>query len=212
LLLGAFCRLIVWDPENDETLRARYTRCMVQSVTPHGYITVEEYLELEKTSSVKHEYVAGEIHAMVGASRRHNRIAVNILRRLADAAEGGPCRVYISDMKLRVADDLFYYPDVMVACEPEPDDPYTENEPCLVVEVVSPSTETTDRREKLAAYKKMPSLRAYLIVAQDRQWIERHWRGEDGVWRRADLVDEEALVPFPCPEMETTIARIYEGL
>ena len=91
---------------------------MVQSATPHGYVTVEEYLELEKTSSVKHEYVAGEIHAMVGASRRHNRIAVNILRRLADAAEGGPCRVYISDMKLRAAEDVFYYPDVMVACVP----------------------------------------------------------------------------------------------
>jgi hypothetical protein len=73
--------------------------------------------------------------------------------------------VYISDMKLRVADDLFYYPGVMVVCTP--DDPYTEDEPCLVVEVASPNTETTDRREKLAAYKKMSSLRTYLIVAQD---------------------------------------------
>ena len=71
---------------------------------------------------------------------------------LADAAEGGPCRVYFSDMKLRVADDLFYYPDVLVACEP--DDTYTEDEPCLVVEVASPSTGTTDRREKLAASKR----------------------------------------------------------
>ncbi len=185
---------------------------MDQSGTPHGYVTVEAYLELEKTSSVKHEYVAGEIHAMVGASRGHNRIAGKIYRMLADAAEGDPCRVYISDMKLRVADDLFYYPDVMVACEPEPDDRYTENEPCLVVEVVSPSTETTDRREKLAAYKKMPSVRAYLIVAQDRQWIERHWRGEDGVWRRADLVDEGSRIPIPCPETEITPAQVYEGL
>ena len=185
---------------------------MVQSATPHGYVTVEEYLELEQISSVKHEYVAGEIHAMVGASRGHNRISGKIYRMLADAAEGGPCRVYISDMKLRVADDLFYYPDVMVACTPEPDDPYTEDEPCLVVEVVSPSTETTDRREKLAAYKKMPSLRAYLIVAQDRPWVERHWRGEDGVWRRADLVDEGSTIPIPCPETEIATAQIYEGL
>ena len=97
-------------------------------------------------SSVKHEYLAGEIHAMVGASRRHIRITGKIYRMLADAAEGDPCRVYISDMKLRVAEDLFYYPDVMAACEPEPDDPYTESETCLVVEVASPSTETTDRR------------------------------------------------------------------
>ena len=89
-----------------------------------------------------------------------------------------------------VAQDVVYYPDVLVACGPAPDDPYVESEPCLVVEVASPGTETTDRREKLAAYKKIPSLGAYLIVAQDRQRIERHWRGEDGVWRRGDLVDE----------------------
>ena len=141
---------------------------MADSATPHGGLTVEEYQELEKGATVKHEYVAGEIHATIGAGRGHNRIAVNILRRFAAAAEGGPCRVNISDMKLRAAEDLFYYPDVMVACEPEPDDPYTGSEPCLVVEVVSPSTEATDRREKLAAYKKMPSPQAYLIVAQDR--------------------------------------------
>lgn len=192
-------------------MRARYTRGMADSATPQGGLTVEEYLELEEGASVKHEYVAGEIHAMVGASRRHNRIAVNILRRLADAAEGGPCRVYISDMKLRAAEDVVYYPDVMAVCAPEPDDPYVESEPCLVVEVVSPGTEKTDRREKLAAYKKIPSLNAYLIVAQDRRWVERHWRGEDGVWRRADLVDEDSAVPIPCPETEITLAQIYEG-
>lgn len=185
---------------------------MVDHATPQGTLTVEEYLKLEETASVKHEYVAGEIHAMVGASRRHNTIAGKIYRRLADAAEGGPCRVYISDMKLRVADDIFYYPDVMVACEPEPEDPYTEDEPCLVVEVVSPSTETTDRREKLVAYKKVPTIRAYLIVAQDRPWIERHWRGEDGAWRRADLVDAGGVVPIPGPETEITVAQVYEGL
>jgi Uma2 family endonuclease len=187
------------DPGNDAALRARYTRCMVQSATPHGYTSVEEYLELEKTSSIKHEYVAGEIHAMVGDSRRHNRIAGKIYRMLADVAEGGACRVYISDMKLRVADDLFYYPDVMVVRTP--DDPYTEDEPCLVVEVASPNTETTDRREKLAAYKKMSSLRTYLIVAQDRPWVERHWRGKDGVWRRADLADEGSTILIPCEKL-----------
>ncbi|MBA2617877.1 MAG: Uma2 family endonuclease, partial [Rubrobacter sp.] len=110
---------------------------------------------MEKTATVRHEYVAGEVYAMTGASRRHNRIAGNVYRRLADAAAGGPCRVYMETVKLRI-EDVFYYPDVMVACGPEPDDPYYEDDPCLVVEVVSPSTETTDRREKLAAYKRIP--------------------------------------------------------
>nr|MBA3793598.1 Uma2 family endonuclease [Rubrobacter sp.] len=106
---------------------------------------------MEKTATVRHEYVAGEVYAMTGASRRHNRIAGNVYRRLADAAAGGPCRVYMETVKLRK--DIFYYPEVMVACGSEPENPYYEDAPCLVVEVVSPSTESTDRREKLAAYK-----------------------------------------------------------
>ncbi|MGH3090260.1 MAG: Uma2 family endonuclease, partial [Rubrobacteraceae bacterium] len=80
----------------------------------HHPLTVEEYLELEESSTVRHEYVGGEIHAMTGGSYRHNTIAVNILRKLADAAEGSSCRVYVSDMKVRIEDAPFYYPDVMV--------------------------------------------------------------------------------------------------
>ena len=153
---------------------------MAERVTPHHPLTIEEYLKLEESATVRHEYVGGEIFAMVGATKRHNRIIGNIYGRLWGAARGGPCRVYSESVKLRVADDVIYYPDVMVACGPEGDDPLIEDDPCLVVEVVSPSTETTDRREKLAAYKRMPGLRAYLIVSQDRMWIERHFRAENG--------------------------------
>jgi Uma2 family endonuclease len=184
---------------------------MAERATPHRPLSVNEYLELEESATVKHEYLAGEIHAMVGASRRHSRISLNIASRLLDAARGGPCRVYQSDMKAQVADDIFYYPDVMVACGPEPENPYLEDEPCLLVEVVSQSTETTDRREKLAAYKRMPNLKVYLIVAQDRKWVERHFRDAYGEWYRADLVDEGRF-PVPCPETELTLAGIYEGL
>jgi Uma2 family endonuclease len=81
----------------------------------------------------------------------------------------------------------------------------------MVVEVVSPSTECTDRREKLAAYKRIPGLTAYLIVGQDSMRVERHFRGEEGVWPRADLVDEGRF-SVPCPEMPLTLAEIYEGL
>ena len=80
-----------------------------------------------------------------------------------------------------------------------------------MVEVVSPSTETTDRREKLAAYKRMPGLRAYLIVSQDRRWVESHLRSEGGVWLRGDLVDEGRF-PVPCPETDLSLAEVYEGL
>jgi Uma2 family endonuclease len=185
----------------------------VESSSTSGLLSVEEYLELEKTSSVKHEYVAGEIHAMTGASGRHNRIAGNIFAALWNAARGGACRVFQSDMKVRAADDVFYYPDILVACDEPPEDPYyVEPGPCLVVEVVSPSTEATDRREKLAAYKRMPTLKAYLIVFQERQWVERHFRDEDGVWHKADLVDEGRF-PVPCPpDAWLSLDEVYEGL
>ncbi|HET7273247.1 MAG TPA: Uma2 family endonuclease [Rubrobacter sp.] len=178
--------------------------------TSHKLLTVEEYLALEKSATVKHEYVAGTIHAMVGTTKRHNRIALNIASLLLDAARGGSCRVYVSDVKVRT-EDILYYPDVMVACGPEGADPLVEDNPCLVVDVVLPSTETTDRREKLAAYKRMPGLEAYLIISQNRKWVERHFRAEDGTWRRANLLDE-GRVPIPCPECELSPAGIYEGL
>jgi Uma2 family endonuclease len=174
-------------------------------------MSVEEYLEFERNSPVKHEYVGGRVYAMVGVSRRHSRISGNISRKLADAAEGGPCRVHQSDMKVQTPDDLFYYPDVIVAFEPEPEDPYVEDEPCLLVEVLSPNTEATDRREKLISYRKLPNLRAYLIVEQDEARVERHYRDEQDEWRTAFV--GEGVIPVTCaPNAKLSLADIYAGL
>ncbi len=190
----------------------RYTGLMAERATPHRPLSIEEYLELERESTVRHEYVAGEIHAMTGATRRHNRVIQNVSGLLWSVARGGPCRVSTETVKVRIRDEAAYYPDVMVACGEEPDDPYVESEPCLLVEVVSPSSEAIDHREKLAAYKSIPTLRAYLIVSQERRWVERHFRGEDGIWRRADLVDE-GRIPVPCPPgAQLTLDEVYEGL
>lgn len=186
---------------------------MPERVKTHAPLSVEEYLELEESATVRHEYVAGEIFAMVGARGRHVRISLNIASRLLGAARGGECRVYASDMKLKASEDAVYYPDVMVVCEsPVEENPLFETAPCLVVEVTSTSTETVDRREKLAAYRKLPSLQAYLIVAPDRAWIERHFRDEGGVWRRADLLDTGTF-PVPCPAgLELSVGEIYEDI
>lgn len=190
---------------------------MAERATPHGPLSIEEYRKLEEGATVRHEYVAGEIYAMVGATRRHHRIVVNILRRLADAAAGGPYRVSMETVRLEVvgkdtSTGVAYYPDVMVACGPEPEDPYIEDAPCLVVEVVSPSSEVTDRREKLMVYRQIPSVEAYLIVSQDRRRVERHFRDEDGIWRKADLVDEGRF-PVPCPPgAGLSLDEVYEGL
>lgn len=183
---------------------------MDRTTTPNRLLTVEEYLAREETSAVKHEYVAGEVYALAGASKRHNAIAVRIAVRLGNQAEGGPCRVYVSDVKVRV-DDVFYYPDVMVACEPEGGDRYIEMAPCVIVEVTSPSTSLTDRREKLGAYQRIPSLKAYIIADQERRWITRYWRDEEGAWSRADVLGE-GVVPIPCPELRLTMSDIYAGI
>jgi Uma2 family endonuclease len=177
-----------------------------------GLMSVEEYLEFERDSEVRHEYVGGVTYAMTGASRRHNRIAGRIYRRLSDIAEGGTCRTFISDMKVLTPDGLGYYPDVMVACADEPEDEYTETEPCLIVEVVSPNTESKDRREKLVAYRKIPTLEAYLVVDQKRRHVERYFRDENGEWNRAELTGEGRF-PVPCPPgAELSLAEIYKGL
>ncbi len=184
---------------------------MNRPATRHRTLSIEDYLALEERSPVRHEYVGGHIYAMTGASKRHNRIAGNIFRHLAAAAEGGPCRVYVETVKLRVDEDTIYYPDVMVACGPENDDPLIEDAPCLVVEVTSPGTRITDRREKLAAYLKIPSLQAYVIVEQARRRVERHWRTPQAEWR-GELITGESQVRFPCPEFELSLAQIYAGV
>jgi Uma2 family endonuclease len=186
---------------------------MVEKATPHGPLSVREYLALEKSATVRHEYVAGETYALAGASDRHNRISGNIFARLWGAARGGTCRIYMSDMKLRASENIFYYPDVMVVCgPPEPGNPDFQRDPCLVVEVLSPSTEQIDRREKLLAYENIPSVGAYLVVSQDIRRVERHFRDEDGLWRKADLVDRGRFsVPCP-PGTELTLDEVYEGL
>ena len=186
---------------------------MAERVISHGLLTVQEYLEMEETASVRHEYARGMIYAQAGADRRHNQIAGNVFGLLWNTARGGPCRVYQNDMKLRTADDVFYYPDVMVVCEPVGESSVYEESPCLVVEIASPSTESIDRREKMLAYRSIPTLRAYLIVAQDDRRVERYWRGEDGEWRQGEAVGEGSKVPIPCPSpIESTLSEIYEGL
>jgi Uma2 family endonuclease len=184
---------------------------MSEPAIPTRHLTVEEYLALEETSEVRHEYVGGNVFAMVGTTKRHNRIAFNIARKLDDAAEGTPCRVFFEAVKLRAARDVFYYPDVMVSCEPD-DDPLVEHNPCLVVEVVSPNTEATDRREKLLAYRNLESLAAYLIVDQDRRQVEHYFRDASGEWRRNNFV-EAGNIPLTCPP-ETLLAfeDIYRGV
>ena len=176
-------------------------------------MTPEEYLAFEARSPVKHEYVDGYVYAMSGTRMRHNRIVVNIARHLGNAAEVGPCEVFVNDLKVRADETKYYYPDVGVVCGHPDDEVLVIGDPCLIVEVTSPSTRATDHREKLGAYTRIPSLRAYLIVEADRREVHHHWRDAAGAWRYA-LVAPAAggEVAVPCPEAVLTLDQIYAGV
>lgn len=138
-------------------------------------ISPDEYLQGEKSSEIKHEYNNGYVVAMVGASRSHNLIALTLASEIKQHMKSKPCRTYISDMKVRIqtkGNDLFYYPDVMVSCDDQPANEYYEDKPILIIEVLSPTTETRDKLEKLSAYSSIPSMHEYLTVAQDK--VEIH--------------------------------------
>ena len=173
-------------------------------------MSVEEYLRFENAAETKHEYVAGEVYAMEGGTMRHARIVSNIVGRLLPAVRGGPCQVVWS-IKCRTPDDRFYYPDVMVVCKPGRDSDQVRRDPCLVVEVTSPSTARIDRGEKLDGYRQIASLQAYVIVDHRRRRVERHWRVATGAWRHADVAGS-GTVPVPCPEVALTLDEIYEGV
>ncbi len=182
---------------------------MVNAATPVHILTIEEYLELEERSTIRHEYVGGELYAQAGASEAHNLIVANVHGHLWAVSRNSTCKVYANDMKLRAAPDAMYYPDVMVVRDPNDDDPLAKSRPCLIVEVLSPTTEHTDRREKLLAYRRIDSLKAYVMVYQDQRRVTRQWRDDGNAWWQEDIVDD-GVVPLPCPEIALTLDEIYE--
>ncbi|HTQ78997.1 MAG TPA: Uma2 family endonuclease [Thermoanaerobaculia bacterium] len=148
--------------------------------------TVEEYLVLERQSETRSEYWNGEIYVMTGASRRHNRIALNVAAALDRQLAGRGCEVFVSDMRVKVpAARLFTYPDVVVACDaPEFSDGETDTllNPTLIVEVLSPNTERYDRGLKFESYRTLPSLAEYVLISQDRLHVEHFVRQGGGSW------------------------------
>ncbi|MFT3813575.1 MAG: Uma2 family endonuclease [Acidovorax sp.] len=178
------------------------------------YVSEAQYLEQELRSATRSEYVAGQVFAMSGASLRHNVITLNIAMLLRHHLRGTPCRTFMADAKLRVAKvQSIYYPDVMVTCDPVhqqvgPQDHLVET-PRLIVEVLSESTAGTDRREKLQAYRSLPTLREYMLVSQDEALIEIHRRRGDIGWDIITLTPGDP-VELDSVELQTQFAAVYE--
>ena len=179
---------------------------------PLNYLlSVEDYLEFEKESPMRHEYVAGTLYALAGATRRHSLIVSNLSGHLWNASRGTPCRVHTENFKVRPTDDLFYYPDVMVTCHGEEGDPLYDSAPCLLIEVLSKSTAHIDKREKFSAYKQIESLKAYVIVHQDKRLVERYWADDNGRWQHAQ-VSEGGRIPLEYPSITLSVEEIYENI
>jgi Uma2 family endonuclease len=178
---------------------------------PTNWISPEEYLAGELLSEVRHEYYAGEVVAMAGASVAHNRIAGEIFRALGNHLEGKRCEAFINDMKAHIqkrSDDWFYYPDVMVNCDPAGQHESFCDTPSVIVEVLSPSTERIDRREKRMAYELIPALHTYVLVSQDRREITIHRRvGED--WTTERLPEEGRALQIPELDFSISLDAIY---
>jgi len=176
------------------------------------YLSVAEYLAGEKESQVRHEYVDGQVYAMAGASDRHNRIAGNLYARLLAHLSGGPCEPFISDMKLMVDPVVYYYPDVVVACDPPGGDPYSRAQPRLVIEVISPTTERIDRHEKLTAYCNVPTLQEYALISQDEMLIEIRRRRDDGQWESEAFSQPEEQFQFTSVGLRLSVGDVYRNV
>lgn len=172
-------------------------------------LSVAEYLEAETDSPVRHEYVDGQIFAMAGASDRHNRVSINLTSKLDDKLGDGPCEVFMSDMKVWVSESVFYYPDVVVACDGPGADEYYRKQPRLIIEVSSPSTERIDRSEKLVAYKQVKSLKEYVIISQDRVRIEVFRRARGDRWNWEVLTELSDELRLESVGLTLTLAEVY---
>ena len=175
-------------------------------------LTSEQYLVLERKSPVKHEFYDGQMFAMAGASRRHNLIAGNLLGEIHPRLRDRPCEVYMGHMRVCVRpNELYTYPDVVAVCgEPHFEDAELDTllNPEVIIEVLSPSTEADDRGKKFAHYRRLSSLREYVLVAQDQVRVERY-RRQGQEWTVTELSRPEDVLRLDAIDCEIALSEIY---
>ena len=175
-------------------------------------ISIKDYLEGEKISQIRHEYIDGEVYAMAGTSKRHNEIIANINDGIRRHLRGGNCRSFFVDIKVQVQKlNRFYYPDLIVVCGEDNESEYYTKKPTLIIEVLSPSTSLTDRREKMFAYQEIEPLQEYIMIEQDRIYAEIYRRRDDGLWSWIEF-DESEEIEFASIDFRMLMTDIYEGV
>jgi Uma2 family endonuclease len=178
----------------------------------HRKLTLQEYLDWENQQPDRNEFYRGEVFAMTGGRRAHGRIVSNLVRQLGNALDGSPCQVFCESMKVQIADDTIFYPDVFVTCSPA--DLQTEmvfTAPTVVIEVLSPSTQAYDRSQKFALYRRLASLKEYVLVDPDTRRVESFWRNGEGQWVLQDMSDDEEL-RMPALGCAVTLSALFDGI
>ena len=170
-----------------------------------------DYLIWEHEQSDRHEYVAGEVFAMVGVRDRHNVIALNLAALVRPHLKGSPCKTYLSDIKLEVsAADSVFYPDLFVTCE-TPSDPLVKRDAALIVEILSPSTEAYDRGRKFGMYRLLPGLKEYLLIGTDEALVEVYRRTDDDAWLLRTYRPGDTFT-LACIDLQIAVDDVFDDI
>jgi Uma2 family endonuclease len=175
-----------------------------------SFMTLEEYLKFEEKSPQRHEFINGVLFAMTGPSVAHARITTNLAIAIGTHLKGGPCEVFASDLKVIISRDvneIGYYPDVVVDCRPDTRDTHFVRDPKLVVEVLSPSTQHIDRREKLQNYRLIDSVEEYVLVAQEERRLIVYPRADR--WKPRVYGDLDPIVELRSIELTFPLSELY---
>ena len=176
---------------------------------PSGFSSAE-YLELEASSQIRHEFRQGLVYAIAGGSDDHSRIAINLLTEINLHLRGSDCQFFGNDVKVNYADQFFYYPDAFVTCGPrDRQDRYIKKYPKLIVEVLSSSTALFDRTEKFQDYQNLETLEEYVLVSQDKQQIEC-FRRVDNHWI-SEIYSLGQIANFKSIDLDISLAEVYRG-
>jgi Uma2 family endonuclease len=185
------------------------------SVPASRWISPEEYLAAEREADYRSEYFNGQVFAMSGGTDIHSLIAANVTALLHLQLRRGPCRVFTSDLRIKVAvTGLYTYPDLSVICGPrEYDDTRRDTalNPTVIIEVLSPKTAAYDRGDKFAHYQRISTLQEYVLISQDRARVERYLRHDTG-WNYTDVTGLEGRVPLTSIGADLRLEEIYEGV
>lgn len=185
----------------------------MEALKQRALVSVEDYLAGEKDGEVRHEYLGGVVYAMAGASENHITISMNIAFALRQHLKGSRCRALMHETKARLSvqnEEAFYYPDVMVYCDPRDNDQSFKRFPKVVIEVLSPATESIDRREKFLNYRRIETLEEYVLVAQDKMEVTVFQRASQ--WEAQFMTEATQMLRLPSLGFAMTLDAVYDSV